>query len=335
MMHERYKSQCIYLAETDVHFPELTVGETIQFAAEACSKRVVVPNGSETSRSGLRAHWQSIQTTLQLDSVSQTIIGSAVHRGVSGGEKRRVTLGETLLSNASLQCWDNSTRGMDSATALTIIQAFQTSAKSHGSIAVASLYQASQAVVDLFDCILLLYDGSQIFFGTTSEAIDYFTGLGFEMHQRTSAADYLTAITNPAEARQLVREGIEHFPRTKEDFVRTWKESHLYHDLIQRIEKQRSEGTSSARFDNHITRSTHNISISKEIEICMGRCYRRIINSISIPVSAVVGNAVLAAIIGGLFLNLDETAASVTIRSNLLFLSVLLNGFMSGSEVNG
>ncbi|KAF2878465.1 P-loop containing nucleoside triphosphate hydrolase protein [Massariosphaeria phaeospora] len=333
-MHKQYRGKCIYCAEHDIHFPELTVNETLQFAAKAreeeCAARLEPEDPMETSDS----RCELVVSSLNLTSASNTKIGNAVQRGVSGGEKRRATLGEVLLSNASVQCWDNSIRGMDSATAYTVMKVFRANVTEHRIAAVASLYQASQAVFDLFDCIILLYDGEQIFFGTTHVAVGYFTHLGFDLPPRTSVADYLTALTNPAEARRFVREGVVSVPQTKMDFVRLWRTSSERHELLQRIGRSRKSEAQGVAFRVQSKQySNYTTSLRSQVTLCINRCYLRTINSISIPIATVAGNAILALIIGGLFLNLDETAASVTVRSNLLFISILLNGFMSGAEV--
>ncbi len=338
IMHKLYRDQCIYSAETDIHFAELSVSETLQFAAKACSKRSASANQNESPDDQTQSSWEAVESTLQLNLVSNTSVGNALHPGISGGEKRRLTLGESFLSNAQVQCWDNSTRGMDSATALTVMRAVRDIATKQNRTAIVSLYQASQAIVDLFDHIILLYEGDQIFFGTSQEAVIYFTNLGFDLPSRTSVADYLTAITHPEEARLLHRAGAENIPQTKEELLRLWKESSAYNDLILRIHQNQfdasHETTSAPQTRRRSRGSACTAPILTQVISCTHRSYRRTLNFISIPVSIIIGNAVLAAIIGGLFLNLDDTAATVTIRSNLLFLSVLLNGFMSGSEVS-
>ena len=70
-------------------------------------------------------------------------------RGVSGGERKRVSIAEAALGGSPLQCWDNSTRGLDSATALEFVKSLRLSADLGGMACVVAIYQASQAIYDV------------------------------------------------------------------------------------------------------------------------------------------------------------------------------------------
>lgn len=108
-MQSQFKGEAIYTAEVDVHFPMLTVGETLAFAAKARSPRHI-PGGLS------RHEWAHvlkdvIMAVFGIGHTVNTKVGNEYIRGVSGGERKRVTIAEAALSSAPLQCWDNSTRG--------------------------------------------------------------------------------------------------------------------------------------------------------------------------------------------------------------------------------
>jgi len=85
-----------------------------------------------------------------------------------------------------------------------------------------------------FDKVTLLYEGHQIYFGPTSQAVNYFLELGFRKPARATTADFLTSITNPAE--RLVIEGFEdRVPRSAEEFGAAWKRSAHARTLVQDI----------------------------------------------------------------------------------------------------
>jgi ABC-type multidrug transport system ATPase subunit len=115
-----------------------------------------------------------------LSHTANTRVGDDFVRGVSGGERKRVSIAEAALSEAKLQCWDNSTRGLDSANAINFCRNLRIQADLLGVVSAVALYQAPQAAYELFDRVILLYEGREIFFGGTSEAKAYFEGLGFE-----------------------------------------------------------------------------------------------------------------------------------------------------------
>ncbi|KAJ0143631.1 Uncharacterized protein HZ326_13539, partial [Fusarium oxysporum f. sp. albedinis] len=115
-MHTRHRGEAIYTAEVDVHFPHLTVGDTLDFAAHARAPRSI-PGGID--RETFISHSRDV--VMAMFGISHTVntkVGNEYVRGVSGGERKRVTIAEASLSGAPLQCWDNSTRGLDSANAV-------------------------------------------------------------------------------------------------------------------------------------------------------------------------------------------------------------------------
>ena len=73
-----------------------------------------------------------------------TKVGDDFVRGISGGERKRVSIAEAALSGSPLQCWDNSTRGLDSATALEFVKTLRIGSDISGSTALVSMYQASE-----------------------------------------------------------------------------------------------------------------------------------------------------------------------------------------------
>jgi len=107
-MHHDFRGEAIYTAEQDVHFPMLTVGDTLTFAARARAPRFT-PGGIDPL-----AYAQHLRDVIMaVFGISHTIntrVGNDFVRGVSGGERKRVSIAEAALSGAPLQLWDNSTR---------------------------------------------------------------------------------------------------------------------------------------------------------------------------------------------------------------------------------
>lgn len=142
-MHSQFRGEAIYMAENDVHFPQLTVGDTLLFAAKARAPRDNTIPG--VSRELYARHMRDvIMATFGLTHTINTNVGSALVPGVSGGERKRVSIAEAALSGSPLQCWDNSTRGLDSANALEFCKTLRLSADMVGTSALVSLYQGSQ-----------------------------------------------------------------------------------------------------------------------------------------------------------------------------------------------
>lgn len=147
MMHKHFRGEVIYQAETDVHFPQLTVGETLLFSALARTPKNRLPG---VSRMMYAEHLRNV--VMAMFGISHTVntkVGNDFIRGVSGGERKRVSVAEVCLSQSGLQCWDNSTRGLDSATALEFVKILRLSTELGETAAVVAMYQASQPAYDV------------------------------------------------------------------------------------------------------------------------------------------------------------------------------------------
>ena len=107
-MSSAYRGEAIYTAEVDAHFAQLSVGDTLYFAALARTPRHI-PGG--VKREEYARHLRDV--IMSMFGISHTVnskVGNDFVRGISGGERKRVTIAEAALSYAPLQCWDNSTR---------------------------------------------------------------------------------------------------------------------------------------------------------------------------------------------------------------------------------
>ena len=223
----------MYQAEVDVHFPQLTVGQTLNFAAQARAPKNRIRG--VTREQYARHMTDVIMAIFGLSHTYDTKVGNDFVRGVSGGERKRVSIAEAALGASPLQCWDNSTRGLDSATALEFVKTLRISTSVAGSTAAVAIYQASQAIYDIFDKVVVLYEGRQIYFGPTHTAKAFFVEMGFHCAERATTGDFLTSLTNPAE--RIVRPGYEdRVPKTPDEFAAAWQRSDERGRLLREIE---------------------------------------------------------------------------------------------------
>jgi ATP-binding cassette subfamily G (WHITE) protein 2 (PDR) len=141
-MHKAFKGDCAYLAELDIHFPELTLGQSLAFAAATRELG---------SGRALKAYTQAhhVSAEFGLDVAFNTKMGNAMIRGLSGGEKRRASICEVYISEAQIQCWDNSTRGLDSTTALSSVQSIRRACDRKKTTVLMSIYQASDSIYEV------------------------------------------------------------------------------------------------------------------------------------------------------------------------------------------
>lgn len=123
-MKKRFQGELVYNEEVDKHFPYLTVGETLEFAAAMRTPRARLPGITRADR---RKHVVNVLLAIfGLSHTRQTIVGDDYVRGVSGGERKRVSIAEIALSESALSAWDNSTRGLDAESALNFVRRLRT-----------------------------------------------------------------------------------------------------------------------------------------------------------------------------------------------------------------
>jgi ATP-binding cassette subfamily G (WHITE) protein 2 (PDR) len=137
----------IYNAEVDTHLPHLTVGETLTFAARARSVRHIP--GGLTREEADTLNRDVMMAIFGLTHTINTRVGDNYVRGVSGGERKRVSIAEAALTGAKFQCWDNATRGLDSGNAINFCRNLRLQADLLGVASVVSLYQAPQSAYDV------------------------------------------------------------------------------------------------------------------------------------------------------------------------------------------
>ncbi|KAI1432769.1 ABC-2 type transporter-domain-containing protein [Xylaria sp. CBS 124048] len=338
--HKSFKGESIYLAETDVHFPELTLGDTLDVAAATCELGL-----ARVSVSRRIAH--DVAAMFGLDHAFDTPIGNAMIKGCSGGEKRRASIAEALVGGAQLQCWDNSTRGLDSSTALKFVELLRESTDKLRSTVVMTIYQASDSIYQNFNTVTVLYEGRQIYFGPTESAVHYFYELGFQKPPRATTPDFLTSLTNPPE--RIIRDGYEdRAPRSADDFVAAWKQSAQCAKLLSEIEEFDSnhpldvngfngrvgpETDSILKGKLSLRTSTYVLSASLQILVCLRRAIQRFRRQPAPVIGAILANAILALVVGSVYYKLAETSDNMDKRAVLIFFSVLVTALSPAFEV--
>jgi ATP-binding cassette subfamily G (WHITE) protein 2 (SNQ2) len=169
-----------YVSATDAsHSPVLTVKETFEFAAQCTSDGTGNPsnksagssknNTSSGSPEDIARRVNDMMDVLQLSHVADTVVGDENLRGISGGQKRRVTVGEMMFDpNSKFFCLEHITDGLASTDSLSLVQNLSKYCKSHGTAGFASLLQPSDEIVHCFDKLCVLTsDGELAYFGPT------------------------------------------------------------------------------------------------------------------------------------------------------------------------
>jgi len=182
------KTRIGFVTQDDVLFPHLTVKETLTYTALLRLPKTLTEQEKEQRAA-------SVIQELGLERCQDTMIGGSFVRGVSGGERKRVCIGNEIMTNPSLLLLDEPTSSLDSTTALKIVQMLHCIAKA-GKTIVTTIHQPSSRLFHRFDKLVVLSRGSLLYFGKASEAMSYFSSIGCSPLLAMNPAEFLLDLVN-------------------------------------------------------------------------------------------------------------------------------------------
>ncbi|WOK95246.1 ABC transporter G family member 26 [Canna indica] len=175
-----------FVTQDDVLFPHLTVEETLVFAA-------FLRLPKEMSRREKCTRADMIIKELSLERCRHTRIGGVFVKGISGGERRRTSIGYEILVDPSLLLLDEPTSGLDSTSASKLLVILQNLAKA-GRTVITTIHQPSSRIFYMFDKLLLISEGQALYHGNARESMHYFSSLGFAPEIAMNPAEFLLDI---------------------------------------------------------------------------------------------------------------------------------------------
>uniref|UniRef100_A0A0E0HJ07 ABC transporter domain-containing protein n=1 Tax=Oryza nivara TaxID=4536 RepID=A0A0E0HJ07_ORYNI len=215
-----------YISQYDLHIPEMTVRETLDFSSRCQGvgrrPKILKEVSARESAAGIipdadidiymkaisvEASKRSLQTDyilkiLGLEICADTMVGDAMIRGLSGGQKKRLTTAEMIVGPARAYFMDEISNGLDSSTTFQIISCFQQLTNISEYTMVISLLQPTPEVFDLFDDLILMAEGKIIYHGPRNEALNFFEECGFICPERKEVADFLQEILSCKDQQQ-------------------------------------------------------------------------------------------------------------------------------------
>ncbi|CAH9085742.1 unnamed protein product [Cuscuta epithymum] len=178
-----------FVSQDDVLYPHLTVKETLTYAA-------LLRLPKKLSKAEKTEQAELVIRELGLTRCRNSMIGGALFRGISGGERKRVSIGQEMLVNPSLLLLDEPTSGLDSTTAQRIVATLRWLARG-GRTVVTTIHQPSSRLFRMFDKVLVLSDGCPIYSGRGSSVMEYFGAMGFvPAFSFMNPADFLLDLAN-------------------------------------------------------------------------------------------------------------------------------------------
>ena len=279
----QYRGQIVMNTEEEVFFPSLTVGRTMDFATRL-KVPDALPSDVENDEDFRLRFKKFLLESMGISHTEGTKVGNEFVRGVSGGERKRVSIIETLAARATITCWDNSTRGLDASTALAYTRALRAMTDELKLTTIVALYQAGNGIFDLFDKVLVLDEGEQVFYGPCDQARPFMESQGFFCDNAANVADFLTGVTVPKERKVL--DGFEsRFPRSAVELRNAYDASSIKPKMDEEITFPDAEGTKAltAAFCDSVTLEKSNrlsdkspltVSFVTQVKTCVIRQYQ-------------------------------------------------------------
>ena len=320
-MLKNYRGEVVYNPEDDLHYATLSVKRTLEFALKTKTPGQESRNDGESAQEYVSSFLKAIVKLFWIEHTLDTKVGSEYVRGVSGGEKKRVSIAEAMITKASIQMWDNSTRGLDASTALEYVSSLRALTNmAHVSTAVA-LYQAGEQLYDCFDKVLLIDGGRCAYFGSAEDAGQYFKDLGFVQPDRWTTADFLTSVTDKHE--RHVKDGWEdRIPRTADELGDMFVKSEQYQRNLAEIEAFEQETQVQAEerktaMTKQTQKKNYTIPFWKQVLACTHRQFLVMIGDKQSLGGKWGGILFQALIVGSLFFNMPKTAEGVFPRYHI------------------
>ena len=238
-----WQSLVAYIDQIDRLHPFMTVKETCEFAWRCRSggthRRKWLGHGPEVDK--LIAEMDEelavvhlVMDVLGLTRVKDTFVGDQEQvRGVSGGEKKRVTVAEMLCVGAPIVCCDEISTGLDAATTFDIVRLLGEGNRMTQSIKIVSLLQPPPETVALFDEIILVDQGRIMYSGPVDDVLEHFESLGYSIPERMDVADWLQELPTPKGAQFLSNPDQKHL--SNQEFVRAFNNSERGKILLEKV----------------------------------------------------------------------------------------------------
>ncbi|KAF5242804.1 hypothetical protein FAUST_3140 [Fusarium austroamericanum] len=184
-----FREVSCFVEQEDALIGSLTVRETLEFSSRLASS-------SSLSKKERNVRIDNLLKSFGLVEQANTLIGTPIRKGISGGQKRRVGVASQLITSPKLLFLDEPTSGLDSAASLEVVKYLRAVAKRNNLIVICSIHQPSTSTFNLFDKLLLLSGGKTHYFGPVSSVTSYYAQVGAPLPQYVNPAEHLLELVN-------------------------------------------------------------------------------------------------------------------------------------------
>ncbi|KAM0321918.1 hypothetical protein ACHAQA_009815 [Verticillium albo-atrum] len=301
-----------YMMQQDILLPTLTVRETLQYSADL---RLPPPTTAEERMRIV----EEVILELGLKECADTRIGNHQHRGCSGGEKRRVSIGVQLLANPSVLFLDEPTTGLDATSAFQLVRTLKSLA-TKGRTVITTIHQPRSEIWDLFDNLVILTRGSPVYSGPARDCTTWFEGQGFQLPPFVNPAEYLidvAAIDNRTP--ELEAESTDRVDRLKA----AWSEESQTRFTPP---EQGAVQTTSRR--ERRAQATKHATYGRQLRMLTDRTFKVTYRDPMGMLAAVVEAVLMGLVTGYIFYNLPRDASGIRSRQGGLYTAAGLQGYL-------
>ncbi|KAL4325327.1 hypothetical protein GQ457_11G006290 [Hibiscus cannabinus] len=353
------KKTSAYISQNDLHIGEMTVKETLDFSARCqgvgnrydllreLARREkeagIFPEADvdlfmkATAMEGVESSLITDYTLklLGLDICKDTIVGDEMHRGVSGGQKKRVTTGEMIVGPTKTLFMDEISTGLDSSTTYQIVKCLQQIVHLTEATIFMSLLQPAPETFDLFDDIVLLSEGQIVYQGPREHIVEFFETCGFKCPERKGTADFLQEVTSKKDQEQYWADRSKPYRYISvSEFASMFKSFHvgmqLHNELSVPFDKSRGHNAALAF-------QKYSVSRMELLKVCWDKEWLLIKRNSFIYVFKTVQIIIMAVITSTVFLrtelNTRNEQDGATYVGALLF-GMVINMFNGFSELS-
>ncbi|XP_025875711.1 aBC transporter G family member 45 isoform X1 [Oryza sativa Japonica Group] len=345
-----------YVSQYDLHHAEMTVRETIDFSSkmlgtnnefemlgEAIRRKKGVINRVDqeldsfikatTFGEGSNLTTNYIIKILGLSECADTLVGDEMRRGISGGQKKRATIGEMLVGLARCFFMDDISTGLDSSTTFEIMKFLQQMAHLMDLTMVISLLQPPPETLELFDDIILLCEGQIVYHGPRENATDFFETMGFKCPSRKNVADFLQEVTSKMDQKQYwIGNANKYQYHSIEKFAESFRTSYL----PRLVENDHFESTNAGKSKEVKTSTSRMISSWNIFKACFSREVLLLKRNSPVHIFKTIQITVLALVISTLFLRTNmrhDTVLDANKYMGALFMAVVIVNFNGMTEI--
>jgi energy-coupling factor transporter ATP-binding protein EcfA2 len=251
---------------------------------------------------------ENVISVLGLESCRNTYIGNSQHRVISGGERKRVSIGIELVTDPQILFLDEPTSGLDAFTALNIIKTIKDFAISERKIVLMTIHQPRTDILNLIDKVFLVSMGQCVWFGPSKGALEHFAGLGYSIPLRLNPSDFYLDITTLDQRTDELRFSSK---ARIDTFVSAFQKKAIGMDGMN----EQKIGTQAEPHDKRQWAST----ISYEIWVLWVRYVKDALRD-KLGISALFGaNIFMLVVIGFIFFRLGNSTAGIQSKIGFLF----------------